>query len=75
MLSKLTLKRPERYNCHSSVVFIADFEDISHLFLVFVWLVNFEQVNVSCVPGCDKKRRNYKVNCLSTFKSTKSIPD
>ena len=33
-----------------------------------VCIVNFEQVNVSCVPGCDKKRRNYKVNCLSTFK-------
>ena len=44
--SKLTLKIPQRpYWCRFGV-FIADFEHISHLFLVFQLL--FEQVNACC---------------------------
>ena len=36
--SKLTMKTPEKRQWHRSGVFIVNFEDISHLFLVFLLL-------------------------------------
>ena len=36
--SKLTIKRPEQLQWRSSVVFIVNFEHISHLVLVFLML-------------------------------------
>ena len=35
---KLTTKTPERSHCRRSNVFIINFEHISHLVLVFIWL-------------------------------------
>ena len=35
---KLTTKTPERSHCRHSNVFIINFEHISHLVLVFIWL-------------------------------------
>ena len=37
-LKKLTMKTPERSQCRGSVVFIVNFEHISHLALVFLLL-------------------------------------
>ena len=36
--SKLTIKTPERRHCRRSGVFIVKFENISHIFLVFLLL-------------------------------------
>ena len=35
---KLTIKTPERRHLRSSGVFIVNFDNISHIFLVFLWL-------------------------------------
>ena len=37
--SKLTMKAPERRHWRRSGVFIVNFEHISHLVLVFLWLI------------------------------------
>ena len=39
--SKSTLKSQERRQCHHSVVFIANFEHISNLFVVFLLLTKW----------------------------------
>ena len=45
--SKLTIKTPERRQCLRLGIFIVNFEHILYLFLVFI--VEFQQVNVSWV--------------------------
>ena len=47
--SNLTIKTPERRQWRCSGAFIVNFEHISYLVLVFLSIVNFEQVNTSWV--------------------------
>ena len=57
---KLTRKTPERRHWHRSGVFIVNFEYISHLVLVFLF-VNFEQVNAGWEHCPDKDVSKTKV--------------
>ena len=64
--SKLTVKIPKRRHWRRSVVFIVNFEHISHFVLVSI--VNFEQVNVGWVSSNEKTLNTLtKKNFLKLF--------
>ena len=51
LCSKLTIKTPERRHRRGSIVFIVNFEHVSHLFSVFLLLILIKYMPAGIVHG------------------------